>query len=51
MELANKHEKHEHEAKLATLRSVIDEGDASGIAKGNPFKRVRKALKLSESSR
>ena len=34
----------EHEAKLAALRAAIDEGDASGIAKGNVFARVRKTL-------
>jgi hypothetical protein len=34
------------EAKLAALRAAIDEGDASGIAKGNAFGRVRKILKL-----
>jgi antitoxin ParD1/3/4 len=44
-------EEREYEAKLAALRSAIDEGDASGIAGGNVFGRVRKALKLSESSR
>ena len=36
----------EHEAKLATLRAAIDEGDASGIAEGDPVQRVRQALKL-----
>jgi len=44
-------EEREHEAKLAALRSAIDEGDASGIAEGNVFGRVRKALKVSVSSR
>ncbi|MGA2738363.1 MAG: hypothetical protein ABSG65_13060 [Bryobacteraceae bacterium] len=34
------------EAKLAALRSAIDEGDASGIAEGDVFDRVRKALNL-----
>jgi hypothetical protein len=34
------------EAKLAALRIAIDEGDASGIAKGNPLDRVRKTLNL-----
>jgi antitoxin ParD1/3/4 len=42
-------EERHHEAKLAALRAAIDEGDASGIAKGNAFGRVRKALKLSVS--
>ncbi|MGC8550054.1 MAG: type II toxin-antitoxin system ParD family antitoxin [Acidobacteriaceae bacterium] len=39
-------EEQEHEAKLAALRTAIDEGDASGIAKGNVFARVRKTLHL-----
>jgi hypothetical protein len=34
------------EEKLPALRAAIDEGDASGIAKGNAFDRVRKILKL-----
>ena len=37
------------EAKLALLRSAIDEGDASGVAEANVFGRVRKALKLPSS--
>ena len=39
-------EEQQDEAKLAALRAAIDEGDASGIAKGNPFDRVRKSLRL-----
>jgi antitoxin ParD1/3/4 len=39
-------EEQEYEAKLTALRAAIDEGDASGIAEGNVFGRVRKALKL-----
>lgn len=39
-------EEEEHKAKLAALRAAIDEGDASETAKGNPFPRVRKKLKL-----
>ncbi len=39
-------EERRYEAKLAALQSAIDEGDASGIAEGNVFGRVRKALKL-----
>ena len=42
-------EEQEHAAKLAALRSAIDEGDASGVAGGNVFGRIRKALKLSAS--
>ncbi len=45
------HVKQQYEAKLAALRATIDEGDASGVAKGNVFGRVRKTLKLSGSSR
>jgi len=39
-------DEHLYEAKLAALRAAIDEGDASGIARGNVFGRVRKAIKL-----
>ena len=39
-------EEQQYEAKLAALRAAIDEGDASGIAEGNVFSRVRKVLKL-----
>ncbi len=39
-------EDQEYEAKLARLRGAIDEGDASGVAKGDVFARVRKKLKL-----
>ena len=39
-------EEQQHELKLAALRSAIDQGDASGIARGNVFGRVRKAIKL-----
>jgi antitoxin ParD1/3/4 len=42
-------EEREYEAKLAALRTAIDEGDASGIARGKVFARVRKTLKLSGS--
>jgi antitoxin ParD1/3/4 len=42
-------EEQEHAAKLAALRSAIDDGDASGVAAGNVFGRVRKTLKLSAS--
>src|SRR3989442_5355085 len=44
-------EEQEYEAKLAALRAAIDEGDASGVAEGDVFGRVRKALKLPASSR
>ena len=39
-------EERHHELKLAALRAAIDEGDASGVAVGNVFRRVRKKLKL-----
>jgi antitoxin ParD1/3/4 len=39
-------EEREFEARLAALQTAIDEGDASGISKGNPFTRVRRKLRL-----
>jgi antitoxin ParD1/3/4 len=39
-------EEREYEAKLAVLRAAIDEGDASGIAEGDVFARVREARDL-----
>jgi len=39
-------EEREFEVKLAALRTAIDQGDASGIAKGTSFARIRKSLKL-----
>jgi len=39
-------EEQQYEAKLAALRAAIDDGDASGVAAGDAFGRVRKALKL-----
>jgi antitoxin ParD1/3/4 len=44
-------EEREFEVKLAALRTAIDEGDASGIAKGNSFARIRKSLKLPAQER
>ncbi len=44
-------EEREYEAKLTALRSAIDEGDASGVAEGDVFARVRKTLKLSATRR
>jgi antitoxin ParD1/3/4 len=43
-------EEQQFEAKLAALRTAIDEGDASGIAEGNPFQRVRQKLQLSKKN-
>ncbi len=44
-------EEQQYEAKLAALRTAIDTGDASGIAEGNSFERVRQTLKLSKKKR
>ena len=44
-------EEQQYEAKLAALRTAIDKGDASGIAEGNSFERVRQTLKLSKKKR
>jgi antitoxin ParD1/3/4 len=42
-------EERRYEAKLAALRSAIAEGNSSGVARSNLFRRVRKTLKLSRS--
>ena len=39
-------EEREYEAKLVALGAAIDEGDASGVAKGHPFARVKAAIKV-----
>ena len=39
-------EEQQYEAKLTALRAAVDEGDASGIAEGNVFARVREKLAL-----
>jgi antitoxin ParD1/3/4 len=39
-------EEQEHEVKIAALRKAIDEGDASGIATGDVFARVRRKFNL-----
>ena len=44
-------EEREYEAKLATLRAAIDDGDASGVAEGDVFARVRKTLKRPAAAR
>ena len=44
-------EEQQFEAKLAALQTAIDEGDASGVAEGNAFERVRRTLKLSKKKR
>jgi antitoxin ParD1/3/4 len=48
---ALEHEDQEYDAKLAALRAAVDEGDASGIAKGDVFARVRRTLKLPRTRR
>ena len=44
-------EEQQYEVKLAALKTAIDEGDASGVAEGNSFARVRQTLKLSQKKR
>ena len=44
-------EEQRYEVKLAALRAAIDAGDASGVAAGNSFARVRQAVKLSGKKR
>jgi antitoxin ParD1/3/4 len=39
-------EEEQYEAKLAALRTAIDEGAASGVAEGNVFARVRETLNI-----
>jgi antitoxin ParD1/3/4 len=36
----------QYQAKLAALRRAIDEGDASGVAEGDVFARVRETFNL-----
>ncbi len=44
-------EERRYAAKLAALRAAIDAGDASGVARGNVFVRVRKKLNLPSKPR
>ena len=44
-------EERQFEAKLAALRTAIDEGDASGVAKGSSFARARQMLQRSRKKR
>ena len=44
-------EEQQFEAKLAALRTAIDAGDASGVAEGNSFQRVRQTLQRSKKKR
>ena len=41
-------EEQQFEAKLAALRTAIDQGDASGVAPGDSFQCVRRRLKSSK---
>jgi antitoxin ParD1/3/4 len=41
----------QYDAELAALRAAIDEGDASGVAEGDVFARVREALNLPTTPR
>jgi antitoxin ParD1/3/4 len=41
----------EYEAKLAAVQAAIDEGDASGVARGDVLARVRKSLNLPKKRR
>jgi antitoxin ParD1/3/4 len=44
-------EEQQYEAKIAALRAAIDAGDASGIAEGDAFGCIRRALELPVSPR
>ena len=44
-------EEQQFAAKLAALRSAIDEGDASGLVRGDAIAQIRKELKLSPHKR
>jgi antitoxin ParD1/3/4 len=44
-------EERQFEASLVALRAAIDEGDASGVAEGGSFGRVRQKLQLSKRRR
>ena len=49
IERAVDYEEQQYEAKVTALRAAIDEGDASGVAEGNAFARVREQLNLPPS--
>jgi hypothetical protein len=40
-----------YKAKLAALRRAIDDGDASGVADGGTFAKVREALGIGGANR
>jgi antitoxin ParD1/3/4 len=45
------HNEREEEMKLAVLQKAIDEGDASGIARGDVLARIRKKLQRAAEGR
>jgi hypothetical protein len=45
------HDEREYEAKLAAVQAAIDEGDASRVARGDVFARVRKSLNVPNKRR
>jgi antitoxin ParD1/3/4 len=44
-------EERQFEAKLVALRAAIEDGDASGVAEGDSFGRIRQKLQLSKKPR
>ena len=44
-------EEQQYELKLKALQAAVDEGDASGIAEGNVFARLREKLDLAPPQR
>jgi len=44
-------DQHRFETRLAALRTAIDEGDVSGVARPGSFDRVRQKLKLTTKKR
>jgi antitoxin ParD1/3/4 len=44
-------EEQQYQAKLTALGTAIDEGDASGVAEGNVFARLRETLSLPTTPR
>jgi antitoxin ParD1/3/4 len=44
-------EEKEHETRLLVLREAIQEGDASGVARGDVFSSIRRKLSLADRKR
>ncbi len=44
-------EEQQYDAKLAALRAAVDDGEASGVAEGDVFARVRETLDLAAKPR